>query len=108
MTTNYCSTKRSEYPYCAFQIWNLHSTVWIFTSFCVTVICCHNTLTQTCFSTGALDPYSSFKFYFFLLLFIIYLLLLGRRQLPMCPGGDQHPNEITHTHKTYSKQLDRQ
>ena len=30
----------------------------------------------------------------------IYLLLLGRRQLPMHPGGDQHPKEITHV--TYS------
>ena len=38
----------------------------------------------------------------------IYLLLLGRRKLPMRPGGDQHPKEITHTHKIYSKQLDRQ
>ena len=38
----------------------------------------------------------------------IYLLLLGRRQLPMRPGGNQHPKEITHTHKIYSKQLDRQ
>ena len=39
---------------------------------------------------------------------LIYLLLLGRRQLLMRPGGDQHSKEITHTHKIYSKQLDRQ
>ena len=38
----------------------------------------------------------------------VYLLLLGRRQLPMRPGGDQHPKEITHTHRIHSKQLDRQ
>ena len=31
-------------------------------------------------------------------------MLLDRRQLLIRPGGDQHPKEITHTHKIYSKQ----
>jgi len=33
--------------------------------------------------------------FLFIYLFV-YLSLLGRRQLPIRPGGDQRPEEITH------------
>ena len=40
MTANYCNTKEVNIPIVNFNygLWKLHSTVWIFTSFCVTVL----------------------------------------------------------------------